>query len=346
MKKIKLLTDFKALDELLAINLDVSLWTARKKLTPEDLGTTDLPPEELASLGSKRIADPETLRIFGTLKARAVAQLERTGIRFLNGYAMPVAKSAEVIDELVKIRADFNKAKDKFLAAYDSDIEAWIAKHKDWADIIRNSTVSSEHVRQRMDFRWQLFRVYPASDAPTSMVALESGLAEEINGLGATLFAEVASAADDMLRRVYEGRDEVNHKALSPLRTLRDKLAGLTFVEPRVAPVVALVDEAINRIPRRGNINGPDLLMLRGLVQMLRDTDTLVEEAQRLIEGNAPTSVLDAILNQSQPACDLSVDAFAVDSPAASSSSGHNARGFVPTLAAKSTPNINSMGLW
>ena len=346
MQKIQVLTDFKALDDLVVVNLEVSLWSAQKKMAPEDLGAKNLPPEELATLGSKRVADPKSLLIFKTLKCRANTLLERNGIRFLNGYAIPASKAPMIVEELIKIRTDFNNAKNAFLAGYDEDIEAWIAKHQEWGDIIRNSTDSSEYVRSRMDFRWHLFRVYPASDKKDSIVGLESGLAEEVTGLGSTLFAEVASAADDMLRRVYEGRDEVNHKALSPLRTLRDKLAGLTFVEPRVAPVVALVDEAIKRIPRRGNINGPDLLMLRGLVQMLKDTDTLVEEAQRLIEGNAPTSVLDAILNQSLPASDLSVDGFTVDAPVPTTSASHNEQRFDPPMVAKSTPNINSLGLW
>ena len=71
-------SDIRILDNLLALNLDISLWSARKKMTPEDLGGAELPPEDLASLGSKRIADPECLRIFGALKARAFNYLDRT----------------------------------------------------------------------------------------------------------------------------------------------------------------------------------------------------------------------------------------------------------------------------
>ena len=66
----RLLTDITVLDRLLAINLDISLWSARKKLTSEDFGDVELPPDDLASLGSKRICDPERLRVFNALKAR------------------------------------------------------------------------------------------------------------------------------------------------------------------------------------------------------------------------------------------------------------------------------------
>ena len=48
-------TDITVLDHLVVVNLDIHIWTARKKLVPLDLGGAELPPEDLASLGSKRI---------------------------------------------------------------------------------------------------------------------------------------------------------------------------------------------------------------------------------------------------------------------------------------------------
>ena len=79
----QLVSDIRILDNLLALNLNVSLWSARRKMSQEDLGSAELPPEDLASLGSKRIADPENLKVFGTLKARAFNYLDRHGVRFM-----------------------------------------------------------------------------------------------------------------------------------------------------------------------------------------------------------------------------------------------------------------------
>lgn len=79
--------DIKILDRLVVVNLNIAIWTARKKLTAADFGGVELPPEELASWGSKKVCDPESLRIFGTLKSRAVSHLDRIGIRFLGGWA-------------------------------------------------------------------------------------------------------------------------------------------------------------------------------------------------------------------------------------------------------------------
>ena len=291
-------SDIRILDKLLALNLSVSLWSARRKMTAEDMGGVNLPPEDLASLGSKRIADPESLKIFATLKARAVSHLDRHGVRFLSGWAIPEEQAGNIVNELLKIRSEFQEAKEAFLAVYDQSIQAWIEKHQHWGDIIRNSTVGPEYVRARMDFRWQMFKVAPLMEHPDNNAVLEAGLADEVTGLGSTLFGEIARTADDIWRRVYAGRAEVTHKALSPLKTLHRKLVGLSFVEPHVTPVADIIHMAIRRMPAKGNITGADLLLLQGLVCLLRDSNALLTQSQTLMEGYGPASVLDSLLER------------------------------------------------
>ncbi|WP_374282831.1 DUF3150 domain-containing protein [Desulfovibrio sp.] len=292
----QLVSDIRILDNLLALNLNVSLWSARRKMSQEDLGGAELPPEDLASLGSKRIADPENLKVFGTLKARAFNYLDRHGVRFMSGWAIPEERAGEIVQELLNIRTEFQKEKKAFLANYDQNVQAWIEKHHQWGEIIRNSLVGPDYVRARMDFRWQLYKVAPLEQHTDNTAVLEAGLAEEVQGLGGTLFDEVAKSADDIWRRVYHGKTEVTHKALSPLRTLHAKLTGLSFVEPHVAPVADIVQSALLRMPKKGNITGTDLLLLQGLVCLLKDSTALVGHAQKVIEGYGPAFVLDALL--------------------------------------------------
>ena len=292
----QVLSDIRILDNLLALNLNVSLWSARRKMNQEDLGGAELPPDDLASLGSKRIADPENLKVFGTLKARAFNYLDRHGVRFMSGWAIPEEKAGEIVQELLSIRNEFQKEKEAFLAGYDQHVQAWIEKHHQWGEIIRNSTVGPDYIRGRMDFRWQLYKVAPLEQHTDNTAVLEAGLAEEVQGLGGTLFGEVAKSAEDIWRRVYHGKTEVTHKALSPLRTLHAKLTGLSFVEPRVAPVADIVQAALLRMPKKGNITGTDLLLLQGLVCLLKDSTALVGHAQKVIEGYGPAFVLDALL--------------------------------------------------
>ena len=340
-------SDITILDELLALNLNISLWSARKKMTAEDMGGAELPPEDLASLGSKRIADPENLKVFSTLKSRAFCYLDRQGVRFMSGWAIPEAKAGDVVRELMNIRSEFQAAKDAFLADYDRSIEAWITKHSQWGDIIRGSTVSPDYVRARMDFRWQLFKVAPLMQHEDSSAISESGLAEEVTGLGSTLFDEVAHSAEDMWKKVYEGKQEVTHRALSPLRTLHAKLTGLSFVEPHVAPVAEIILSALNRMPKRGNITGADLLMLQGLVCLLKDSDTLIAHAHTLIQGHTADTVLDTVLAASMPIVAETDSDSLPDLPLDMPRTGTDDEPILPPLLPQ-TPalEIPSYGLW
>ena len=148
------------LDRLVAVNLNVTIWSARKKLTAADFGGVELPPEELASLGSKKICDPERLRIFTTLKARAVSRLDSLGIRFLGGWAIPEDQAAHVHTLLKLLRDEFLSAKDDFLNSYDQAIQAWVDKHPGWERLIANSPVSADQVRNRPQGHGTIGRKY------------------------------------------------------------------------------------------------------------------------------------------------------------------------------------------
>ncbi len=293
--------EMRVLDSLLALNLDVSLWSARKKLTLEDFGNVELPPDDLATLGSKRIAPPESLRIFGTLKARAFNYLDRHGVRFMSGWAIPEEKAADIMRELMGIRDEFMVAKEQFLVEYHKTIEDWITKHKEWGNIIASSVVSPDYVRARMDFKWQMYKVAPLMQHDDSDAIMHAGLTEEVENLGNTLFDEISRTANDIWNRVYAGKTEVTHKALSPLKTLHNKLMGLSFVEPHVAPVGDIINTALQHMPKRGPILGDKLLTLQGLVCLLRDTEALLNHAQLRIQGTEDASLLNALLQHSQP---------------------------------------------
>ena len=236
----------------------------------------------------------------------------------------------------------FLEEKERFWAGYDESIQAWVEKHDSWGDIIRNSTVSSDYVRSRIDFRWQLYKVAPIMQHADTSVVLEAGLAEEVTNLGNTLFAEIAKEAGEIWRRCYYGKVEVTHKALSPLRTLHSKLVGLAFVEPHVMPAADIIKAALDRMPtKKGCITGADLLLLQGVVSMLRDPDLLFEHAHKILAGDAPASVLADLSGTSSIAEVAQVTDIAPSQPAQTA----------PTVAPSpvSTPApiaVPSFGLW
>ena len=156
---------------------------------------------------------------------------------------------------------------------YDDAVRDWIARHGEWERIIADSTVSADYVHSRMGFRWQVYRIVPPAQNDAEPVA--QGLAEEVRGLGRTLFDEVAKAATEAWHKCYAGRSEVTHKALSPLRTIHQRLAGLTFVEPR-GPRCPTSSVRPSPTGPSGRTQGAHLLMLQGPVALLRDPSALI----------------------------------------------------------------------
>ena len=289
-------------------------------------GSPDLPPGDLASLGSKRVCNPKEIQTFSTLKARAVSLLDRHGVRFLGGWAVPESCMNEICLELVSIRDEFNQAKDEFLKRYQQVVSDWIAKHPKWAGIIENSVESEDYVRSRLGFRWQIFQVQPPTQIGNGY---QGELDTDIDNLGLTLFEEIAQAASLAWKRCYSGKNEITRKALSPLKTIQQKLIGLTFVEPRVAPIADLIATAIQEIPRRGAIRGSTLTRLQSLVCMLCEPNLLLKHGQMMLEGKANASdILNGLLEQTTE--------VQVDEPEPEQEIAEHTR----------TPVLKSHGLW
>ena len=205
--------------------------------------------------------------MFSTLKARAVNVLDKSGVRFLGGWAIPEAKAAEIVNGLDLIAEEFKIAKDKFMKNYDQAVQNWIKENPGWEKIIATSVVNADYVASRIAFNWQVFKVVNPTGRKKAL--LETGLQSEVSNLGGTLFDEIARTAQEAFKRSFTGKSMITRKALSPLKGIQQKLSDLSFIEPRVAPVVSLIENAIARIPGRGAIQGPDLLMLQGLLTMI-----------------------------------------------------------------------------
>ena len=255
----------------IAITLLVSLWGGRKKLRSEDLGDNiHLPPDTLASLGSKKICDPADLKIFNTLKARAETVLKKAGVNNLlakSCYIVPLAKAEDVVRELRAIKADFDQAKDKFFADYDLRLEEWLSANSEWRSIIENSLLSRNEVRYKIGFNWAAF-----SFGETSIPGLNSELDNKLSGLVGRLFFEISQVAKDSFEKSFDLKDTVGRKAMGPLKTLRDKLDGFSIVSPLVFPIVEDIDRVLDAVPDNGQpISGLPLLGLQGILSLLKD---------------------------------------------------------------------------
>ena len=280
-------------DQVTLVILSIGIWSGRKKLRAEDLKLgTESPPEDLVSLGSKRICDPDTLKGFHRLKQAAERTCLRVGTRFLGGYAVPKVHAESVAEQLAQLKTEFDQETQTFLAGYDQALAAWIASLPAWEEPIRRAIEPADIVAGRLRFGYQLVQITPAEHPGT--------LDDEVQGLGDGVFAEVAQMARD-LDGSFEGRDKLHRRALGTFGRIRDKLACLSFIDARIQPVVDTLDDWLGRLPETAPITGALFNEGMGLALLLADPErlarhgagqwTLQQQLTTLFAPSTPTFV-------------------------------------------------------
>lgn len=275
------------LDRVVLVKVEANIYGARKKLKKEDLVLADgskLPPEDLASLGSKRLLDPDKLTVFNRLKKEAERICLRIGTRFLGGYAIPKESASGIITELERIALDFAAAKTEFLAGYDASVTDWVVRHPEFAGIIEKAVDSAEFVSTRLSFDYLLVSVgMPEALPAEDVVRLES----KIGSLSEQMFYEIAVDANLFIEQSLLGKDQVTRNAVRPIRRMRDKLDGLGFLDHRVAPVVSTIDDLLKRIPTKGAIEGSILQEILATAMLLADPDKTRRHGEGLLAANS-----------------------------------------------------------
>jgi len=276
------------LDRVVLVKVEANIYGARKKLKKEDLVLADgskLPPEDLASLGSKRLLDPDKLTVFNRLKKEAERICLRVGTRFLGGFAVPVESAAGITAELERIALDFAAAKTEFIAGYDAAVTDWVVRHPEFAGIIEQAVDSVEFVSTRLSFDFLVVSVgLPESLPPADIARLES----KIGSLSEQMFYEISVEANQLIEQSLLGKEQVTRNALRPIRRMRDKLDGLGFLDHRVAPVVSTIDDLLARIPNKGAIEGSILQEILATAMLLSDPDKTRRHGEGLLATQLP----------------------------------------------------------
>lgn len=233
------------IDKTTFVRLDFTLWSGRAKLTREDIPDADkLPPQELASLGSKRLFDPAKLRPFGALKARAHALLERNGIKFCGGYAIAEDRADGIRDQLADIWREFERTKTDFCNEYANGCKEWIAQHPDWADILRNAMPSPHEMPNRFHFSYQFFQIQP-----TNVLGGEGNDSHTtILDMGDKALGEICTMAKAIYEDTFKDKHELKAKSFQPIERLISKIHAVSFTHPRVEAVGEMLTEALRTV--------------------------------------------------------------------------------------------------
>ena len=271
------------LDQVDVVKLDINLWTSSKKLRVEDLvlaNGSKLPPEDLASLGTKKTIHPDKLKEFNRIKKEAERICLESGTRFIGGFANPRTEIPRITQELDALSKEFYAARDQFLASYTADTESWINAHAEFSEAIRRAIEPVETVASKLRFDYIVFRVTKPDPEQ------EASLERKALSMSEQLFKEIAQDASQIIDRSFVGKDTVTGRVLKAFRRMRDKLDSLGFLDFRCMPVVDEIDSVLDSLPKAGPYNGIVFHNLFRLGMLLSDPEKIKRHGSGLLQSN------------------------------------------------------------
>lgn len=269
------------LDQVDVVKLDINLWTSSKKLRAEDLvlaNGSKLPPEDLASLGTKKTIHPDKLKEFNRIKKEAERICLESGTRFIGGFANPRTEISRITQQLDALSKEFYAARDQFLASYTADTEAWINAHTEFSEAIRRAIEPVETVASKLRFDYIVFRVTKPDPEQ------EESLERKALTMSEQLFKEIAQDASQIIDRSFVGKDTVTGRVLNSFRRMRDKLDSLGFLDFRCMPVVDEIDSVLDSLPKSGPYNGVVFHNLFRLGLLLSDPEKIKRHGSGLLQ--------------------------------------------------------------
>lgn len=273
------------LNHLTIVRLDVSIWSGRAKLRKDDLSGTirnELPPEDVVTLGSKRLYNPSALKIFNTLKARAASTLDKKAVRFLGGWATHEDRLPDLVVELSSIASEFKDAQDKFLRSYGESAVSWANNFPKYREALLNAVPPVNEVSNKFSFHWQMFKITPTTVGDGTY--LGDNLISSVEHIEDTLLQEVARSITEIYKECFDGRTVVTKKAFRPVRTLIDKVHGLTFMHPNIEGLEQILQEAVDIVEDNAS-DEKHVAMFKNFLLSMQSAEAIVKVCVPYVGG-------------------------------------------------------------
>ncbi len=263
--------------------------SGRKKLAAEDLVEMygSVPPKELASLGSKKVIDPERIKFFTSARSTAERICSRSGVALSDFYGIPRHKLRGVMEQLAALKTQIEQKRDELAADLEDAIDTWVEKNPGaYADVIRSGAPTKEYVEKRIRMDVYSF-IAQAVDTKGQVNQFDV----EMGRLDEQLLFEVAERASGVFKTSFKGGRAPSRKALAPLVEISEKLESLCFLREGFDELAHYIAEKVNRFRTGGNrMSEEQVSDLASLFLVLSSPDKTASLAATLHDGNGQQS--------------------------------------------------------
>lgn len=281
-------------EKLTLVAVNISTFSGYRRATREHIAALggNLPESAAITEGSIKVFPCDGTKGLQTIRRGVYRKLQARGIRALgsqNVFAVRTDELEEIEKELDAAKAEFSAAKAELEDQYETIFEKHVAANVEAEAIIRSLKVESDVAVSKFRFGTDVFRIAPFIREGQSE---EEGVEGIVRGLGRQLFEEISSDMDKLLKTEPFEKQRVGQKSLRPLRAAQQKLGKLSFLDPCVDAAIQWIDEILGALPQAGYIDGQGFVTLERLVEMLSDTDTLINGASKVKNGIKAIDVL------------------------------------------------------
>lgn len=289
------------LTNVMVISLsDTTLWTASAKATPEDYGLDagDLPPEAIASLGSKKLINREALKPLLSIRYQMRRACAEVGTKFMGQFAVSLDEAKKLCLKLNELVIAGNKAKDEFMATFDEEIQKWHDANPRWAHILSASTPEKERIAKRITFGYIPYVAGVPNDPE-----LAASLLNAYGGMEETLIDEIATEARQFVKSsLSTGRDDGSQRTVKPLIRIANKLRALNFIDPSIGHVQQVIMGVLACIPATGKVEGDAFWGLTRAAHVLASPKSFRDMAKSISDGKKTVdSWVTDLMEPSQP---------------------------------------------
>jgi len=284
--------------EIIFVKPIIRAISGRKKLSADDLVEMygSLPPKELASLGSKKVIDPERVQFFLAKRAAAERACAKAGVRVGDMYAIARHKAPEVMKELGAIKNQIEKERDRLAQELHDAVEGWVERNPDaYADVIRSGAPSRDYIQRRISMD-----VFSFEATGFNVKGSVNQFDIALSTLDQQLLTEVAERAAGVLTDSFANGKTPTRRVLGALEEISEKVGSLAFLRSGFQELSNYIDEKVEYY-RSGaaKMSEEQLTSLAALFVTLSDPDQAATLA-RTLHQNGTASLLPQPANQSQ----------------------------------------------
>ena len=281
-------------EQITLVSVNISTFSGYRRATREHIKSLggSLPMCNAITEGSIKVFPVDGTKDLQSIRRSVFRKLQSQGIRALgsqNVFAVVTDDLPEIEKEIETAEAEFADAVTTLSAEYDNIFEDHVKVNATAETIIRSLKVDRVDAIARCRFSTNVFKISPFVREGESEEESVEGI---VRGLGRQLYEEVSAEMEKLSKNEAFERQKVGQKTLRPIKAAVAKMTKLSFLDPTVLGAVNLIQDTLKSLPSEGYITGQPFSTLVRLVDILSDTDELVNAASKVTNGIAACDVL------------------------------------------------------